>query len=132
MSEISKNIENMIELFENMKLKLKENENLKEEVDKLKEENENLKEEVDKLKEENKKLKEENKDFGDILNLIVKNVRVSNQNLLYVLKLYPNNYDGERLKYFCIHYNEILNIINIYVFKPQNETLLKEAYEYRF
>ena len=33
MSEISKNIENMIELFENMKLKLKENENLKEEVD---------------------------------------------------------------------------------------------------
>jgi hypothetical protein len=122
MNEISKNIENMIELFENMKLKLKENENLKEENEKLKEENE--------------KLKEENKNFYQVEDKIVKFIRNNNNNLLYSLKLFsPSSYllDLEiLLNKYSLHYNNFLNIINNNVLMPKNRRLLEEneIYDY--
>jgi len=122
MSEISKDIDNMNELFENMKLKLKENE-------KLKEENE-------KLKEENEKLKEENKNFYQVEDKIVNSIRNNNNNLLYSLKLFsPSEYLLDLkilLNKYSFHYNNFLNTINNNVLMPKNRRLLEEneIYDY--
>ena len=112
----------MNELFENMKLKLKENE-------KLKEENE-------KLKEENEKLKEENKNFYQVEDKIVNSIRNNNNNLLYSLKLFsPSEYLLDLkilLNKYSFHYNNFLNTINNNVLMPKNRRLLEEneIYDY--
>lgn len=123
MSEISKDIENMIKLFENMKLKLKENENLKEEVNKLKEENE-------KLQEENKKLQEESEKFKDIFNLILKIIREGNSKLFSGLKNIDYDAYEEQFEEFAFCYNLILSNINTQVLKHQKKRPL-EIYDER-